>query len=118
MKLRTKISGLLVAVYFITNWSVEDKLKGHELLVTKELAENLFVEIYTKSYGVNGGSSIIYLLTDHDDLQKIIGNCDDKESLDVSIEGDRVVARKYTRRNLRHRAKKLIYTRCVYRIRY
>jgi hypothetical protein len=76
-----------------------DSLEGYEYLTTDRLQDSLYVERYYTSYGVYGGGSQKYFITDSSGYKVYVGESDEKEFVNFSIEGDKVKVVKYTRRN-------------------
>ncbi len=92
---------LLVVSAFMASCKNDD-IEGFEYLDTETLAKNVYVEKYYKSYGVYGGGTQKYFFTDSINVKIYLGNSDDKEYINFTIEGDEIKAEKYTRRNLRN----------------
>ncbi|MFN8286290.1 MAG: hypothetical protein U0V74_06025 [Chitinophagales bacterium] len=64
------------------------------------LQPGLYLEIYNpRHWGVYGGETVTYYLTDSSNFRKFLGYCDEKERIGVEINADSVTCKKYSTRN-------------------
>lgn len=82
--------------------------EGYDLSGTRALDNSFFLEVYSKSYGVYGGSESKYFVTDSVGYRQYIGSCDDKEFFKVYVSERKILAEKFSRRNLKNKQEALI----------
>jgi hypothetical protein len=83
-------------------------IEGYDHLATRPLGQDIYFEIYSKSYGVYGGSAIKYFVTDSAGYHQYIGSCDDKEFFKGTVLENAVIVEKYTRRNMNGKGAKFL----------
>lgn len=101
---------LVLSIVLVTACD-SSSLEGYEHIATRDLDNSLFLEVHARSYGVYGGSSIRYFVTDSTGYRRYIGSCNDKEFFRVFAAEGKVIAEKYSRRNLKNKQTVLINTK-------
>ncbi|HHB77785.1 MAG TPA: hypothetical protein ENK85_00975 [Saprospiraceae bacterium] len=108
---RTLCVMLLLFISIVFIYSCNNNRDGWNHIESKTLEKGVFVEIFYKSYGVYGGGSMEYFITDSLSYRYSIGVCDDKEGFEMSINGSHLIVEKHTRRNLKKGKSKKIFTK-------
>lgn len=81
----------------------DSSIEGYESLPVEKISDSLYIEKYILSHGVYGGQTTKYFITDFSEFRIHVGNCDEKEFFNVSIEGHKIKVDKHTRRNKKWR---------------
>lgn len=89
---------IVLFIVFFSSCNHED-ITGYNKLVTQKLSDRWYVERYSKSYGATGGSIKKYFLTDSLNNKFMIGQCDEKEWFEFEIQLNKLLIKKYSKRN-------------------